>query len=190
MKKAEKGFTLIELMIVVAIIGILAAVAVPNFLRYQLRARFGEVQENVTSILKSEESLRQSERLVGGVSGLYRSLGLLPAGCLPGSTKRAWTTTDLKVAGTIDWVVEGNTYACYTTSTGNAPAGVTNAGSSLGVEATTDLDGDGTNGCVALFKPFLDSSGAILSGVPDACDVIPTSPPFGQPIIVTPEEVL
>ena len=122
MKKAEKGFTLIELMIVVAIIGILAAVAVPNFLRYQLRARFGEVQENVTSILKSEESLRQSERLVGGVSGLYRSLGLLPAGCLPSSTKRAWTTTDLKVAGTIDWVVEGSTYACYTTSTGNAPA--------------------------------------------------------------------
>jgi len=47
--KNNKGFTLVELMIVVAIIGILAAIAVPNYQKYQSKARQAEVKLNLST---------------------------------------------------------------------------------------------------------------------------------------------
>jgi len=52
----NKGFTLIELMIVVAIIAILAAIAIPNFLNFVSRTRRSEVKSNLSAIYKAEVS--------------------------------------------------------------------------------------------------------------------------------------
>jgi type IV pilus assembly protein PilA len=51
---SKKGFSLVELMIVVAIIGILAAIAIPNFVEMQLRAKRSEVPGNVDGIKTAE----------------------------------------------------------------------------------------------------------------------------------------
>ncbi len=56
MLRSKKGFTLIELMIVVAIIGILAAIAIPNFLKFQAKSKQSEAKTNLKGIFTAETS--------------------------------------------------------------------------------------------------------------------------------------
>ncbi|MDD5301308.1 MAG: prepilin-type N-terminal cleavage/methylation domain-containing protein [Gallionella sp.] len=60
MKNVQKGFTLIELMIVVAIIGILAAVAIPAYSNYTKKAKFTEVSQ-ATQAMKSAVEACQAD---------------------------------------------------------------------------------------------------------------------------------
>ena len=66
MKKASAGFTLIELMIVVAIIGILAAVALPAYQDYTVRAKVSELILAASNAKTAVSEFAQAEGTLGG----------------------------------------------------------------------------------------------------------------------------
>lgn len=66
----KKGFTLIELMIVIAIIGILAAVAIPMYSDYTKKSRTAEVQQNLNEIVKMQLIWREDPN-GGGKTNKY-----------------------------------------------------------------------------------------------------------------------
>lgn len=76
MKNVQKGFTLIELMIVVAIIGILAAVAIPAYSNYTKKAKFTEVSQATQAVKIAVEGCATE---IGTVTGCSNGSYGIPA---------------------------------------------------------------------------------------------------------------
>ena len=125
----RKGFTLIELMIVVAIIGILAAIAIPNFLRFQLKAKSSEGKTNLAAIRTAEQSYYSE-------FGFYVSATASPTNNMQ-NTKTTFVNQDNAGDGfdQLGWAPEGQVFFNYGVATDSA-------GSAYTASAGADIDAD------------------------------------------------
>jgi len=108
MNKMKKGFTLVEIMIVVAIIAILAAIAIPNFIKYRTESQENACESSRASIITAAENWGSKtanaaattvtlETLCDSGKGYFKTAPKCPAGgtftISKDGTTKAWTCT-------------------------------------------------------------------------------------------------
>jgi len=158
-KKRVLGFTLVELMIVVAIIGILASVSIPVFTKYIKKSKTAESSLNLRKIYDGEVAYIQEEHTDSSGGVILKQFVSAPPtpGTIPGINKtvgdwspQAWSDLKFSPDGPVQYQYE-------------ATAEGTENASAFTAYAVGDLDGDGSTS-IFLRTGILDDAGNVEGG--------------------------
>ncbi len=157
LRRSNAGFTLIELMVVAAIIGILSAIAIPNFLLFQVKGKTAEAKVNIAAIHTAEETYLAE-------FGSYVGAAVSPAAAWPRTAKIPFVDAGAVGAnfGALGWAPEGEVFFSYGVSF--APA----TPDAYTISATADIDGDSVTQAWGYVKE-IGTSGAGLVGLDPTC---------------------
>ena len=156
---AEAGFTLIELMVVVAIIGILAVIAIPNFLSYQARSRRSEAYMNLAAVARLQTAYlaERGEYFEAGTWPDFTAYGGLSA------RKMEWDAASELAYAELGWQPEGQVYYAYDTNTGATPC---TCSTCFTATAAGDVDDDDLNSAVMYVHPQTTAEGVVIGECP------------------------
>lgn len=151
MRTSSRGFTLVELMVVVALMGVLAALAIPNYLYMQLRSKRAELPVNI-------DGIRHAEKSYEAEYDVFTSCSVLPL-AIPGRSlvdfgANAGDESDWDLMG---WIPDGKVRGQYSVEAINGSSQENN----FTALAVSDLD---VNGQTAAYQgdranyPFMVSS--------------------------------
>jgi len=132
-RRRSRGFTLIELMVVVCLIGILSSIAIPEFDRLNLRARTAERRTIMTAIERCMSDVSLNSGTVPTVTGDWNPAGTVKPWTRPFDPLQAgWTILHLQIEGKLYY-----SYHFVSSNDGSTPT------PTLYIQSVGDLDGDG-----------------------------------------------
>ena len=156
---SEAGFTLVELMIVVGIIGLLCSIAIPNFISYQARSRRSEAYVNLAAVarIQSAYHAERGEFFEAGAWPDFTAYGGLS------TRKMEWDADSEAAYAELGWRPEGQVFYAYDTNTGATACTCTMC---FTATAAGDVDDDDLNSAVMYVHPETTAEGVIIGECP------------------------
>lgn len=171
--RRHSGFTLLEMMITVAIVGILASIAIPQFRLHQARTRRSEAYANVAAIAKSQKAYFAEYNV-------FVDANPKPGTGTLSTQKREWDASAQLEFAQIGWAPEGNVYYDYDSNTPALSCGSCSQGNCFTTTAYGDVDGNGITGGVMFVHP--NPQGQACPSAAFGTWVVEVDPHTAQPI--------